>query len=401
MTGTPILHADLDAFYASVEQRDDRSLAGLPVIVGKGVVLACSYEAKAMGIRTATGVGQALRICPEAKVVAPRMEAYSEASARVYEIFARFSPLVEGLSIDEAFLDVRGLEGISGDPVETAEGLRAAVRKEVGLSISAGLASTKFLAKIASAQAKPDGLLAISPEREREFLAPLPIEAVWGVGRVTSGKLRGIGITTVGELAETDPTMLARVTGRSAAERLVALANNRDPRPVRPRDPRKSFGAQSAFPAGSLDPDEIRATLASLVDRATGRLRDARKLTRTVTVGVRFADMSRATRSRSLESPTDRTDLVLEAARELLDSAGGAELGELTLVGVALGNLETDGAVQMELPLDREPEAADPETPGSLDRALDDLRGRYGTEAVTRASLVERPGTGATPVLPE
>ncbi|MFM9078312.1 MAG: DNA polymerase IV, partial [Solirubrobacterales bacterium] len=377
------------------------SLAGLPVIVGKGVVLACSYEAKAMGVRTATGVGQALRICPEAKVVAPRMEAYSEASARVYEIFARFSPLVEGLSIDEAFLDVRGLEGISGDPVETAEGLRAAVRKEVGLSISAGLASTKFLAKIASAQAKPDGLLAISPEREREFLAPLPIEAVWGVGRVTSGKLRGIGITTVGELAETDPTMLARVTGRSAAERLVALANNRDPRPVRPRDPRKSFGAQSAFPAGSLDPDEIRATLASLVDRATGRLRDARKLTRTVTVGVRFADMSRATRSRSLESPTDRTDLVLEAARELLDSAGGAELGELTLVGVALGNLETDGAVQMELPLDREPEAADPEAPGSLDRALDDLRGRYGTEAVTRASLVDRPGTGATPVLPE
>ncbi|MFM8519138.1 MAG: DNA polymerase IV [Solirubrobacterales bacterium] len=401
MTGTPILHADLDAFYASVEQRDDRSLTGLPVIVGKGVVLACSYEAKAMGIRTATGVGQALRICPEAKVVAPRMEAYSEASARVYEIFARFSPLVEGLSIDEAFLDVRGLEGISGDPVETAEGLRAAVRKEVGLSISAGLASTKFLAKIASAQAKPDGLLAISPEREREFLAPLPIEAVWGVGRVTSGKLRGIGITTVGELAETDPTMLARVTGRSAAERLVALANNRDPRPVRPRDPRKSFGAQSAFPAGSLDPDEIRATLASLVDRATGRLRDARKLTRTVTVGVRFADMSRASRSRSLESPTDRTDLVLEAARELLDSAGGAELGELTLVGVALGNLETDGAVQMELPLDREPEAADPEAPGSLDRALDDLRGRYGPEAVTRASLVDRPGTGATPVLPE
>lgn len=401
MTGTPILHADLDAFYASVEQRDDRSLAGLPVIVGKGVVLACSYEAKAMGVRTATGVGQALRICPEAKVVAPRMDAYSEASARVYEIFARFSPLVEGLSIDEAFLDVRGLEGISGDPVETAEGLRAAVRKEVGLSISAGLASTKFLAKIASAQAKPDGLLAISPEREREFLAPLPIEAVWGVGRVTSGKLRGIGITTVGELAETDPTMLARVTGRSAAERLVALANNRDPRPVRPRDPRKSFGAQSAFPAGSLDPDEIRATLASLVDRATGRLRDARKLTRTVTVGVRFADMSRATRSRSLESPTDRTDLVLEAARELLDSAGGVELGELTLVGVALGNLETDRAVQMELPLDREPEAADPEAPGSLDRALDDLRGRYGTEAVTRASLVDRPGTGATPVLPE
>ncbi|MFM8791503.1 MAG: DNA polymerase IV, partial [Solirubrobacterales bacterium] len=220
------------------------------------------------------------------------------------------------------------------------------------------------------------------------------VSATVGSGPRYSGRT---GVAPVPGLS----TMLARVMGRSAAERLVALANNRDPRPVRPRDPRKSFGAQSAFPAGSLDPDEIRATLASLVDRATGRLRDARKLTRTVTVGVRFADMSRATRSRSLESPTDRTDLVLEAARELLDSAGGAELGELTLVGVALGNLETDGAVQMELPLDREPEAADPEAPGSLDRALDDLRGRYGTEAVTRASLVDRPGTGATPVLPE
>ena len=401
MTGTPILHADLDAFYASVEQRDDRSLAGLPVIVGKGVVLACSYEAKAMGVRTATGVGQALGICPEARVVPPRMEAYSEASARVYEIFARFSPVVEGLSIDEGFLDVRGLEGISGDPIETAKRLRAAVRDEVGLSISAGLASTKFLAKIASAQAKPDGLLAIPPDREREFLGPLPIEAVWGVGRVTSGKLRSIGITTVGELADTDPTVLARVTGGSAAERLVALANNRDPRPVRPRDPRKSFGAQSAFPAGSLDPDGIRATLASLVDRATGRLRGAGKSTRTVTVGVRFADMSRATRSRSLESPTDRTDLVLEAARELLDSAAGAEIAQLTLVGVALGNLEADRAIQMELPLDPELEGSDPEAPGSLDRALDDLRDRYGTEAVTRASLVERRGTGPTPVLPE
>ena len=401
MTETPILHADLDAFYASVEQRDDPSLAGRPVIVGKGVVLACSYEAKAMGVRTATGVSQALRICPKAKVVPPRMEAYSEASAQVYEIFARFSPMVEGLSIDEAFLDVQGLEGISGDPVETAEGLRVAVRREVGLSISAGLASTKFLAKIASAQAKPDGLLAITPDREREFLRPLPIEAVWGVGRVTSGKLRGIGIATVGQLADTDPMVLARVTGRSAAERLVALANNRDPRPVRPRDPRRSFGAQSAFPAGSLDPDGIKATLASLVDRATGRLRGARKLTRTVNVGVRFADMSRATRSRSLENPTDRTDVLLEVARELLDSAAGSEMENLTLVGVALGNLEGDGAVQMELPLDREQDESDPEAPGSLDRALDDLRGRYGTEAVTRASLVDRRGSGATPVLPE
>ncbi len=262
MTETPILHADLDAFYASVEQRDDPSLAGRPVIVGKGVVLACSYEAKARGVRTATGVTHALRVCPDATLVPPRMEAYSEASTEVYEIFSSLSPVVEGLSIDEAFLDVAGLEEISGGAVETARGLRARVRDEAGLAISVGLARTKFLAKIASAQAKPDGLLVVEPDRERDFLEPLPIEVVWGVGRVTSGRLRGIGIESVGDLARCDPLRLAPVIGRSAARHLVDLANNRDPRPVRKRDPRKSFGAQSAFPAGSLAPDEIGARLA-------------------------------------------------------------------------------------------------------------------------------------------
>ena len=401
MTGTPILHADLDAFYASVEQRDDPSLAGRAVIVGKGVVLACSYEAKARGVRTATGVTQALRACPEAQVVPPRMDAYSEASAEVYDIFSSFSPVVEGLSIDEAFLDVAGLEGISGDPIETARKLRARVREEVGLTISVGLARTKFLAKIASAQAKPDGLLAIEPAREQSFLRPLPIEVVWGVGRVTSGRLRGIGIETVGDLADSDPVMLAGMIGRSSAGRLVDLANNRDPRPVRKRDPRKSFGAQSAFREGSLSPEAIGATLASLVDRAASRLRAASKVTRNVTVGVRFGDMSRATRSTSLEGPTDRTDLLLGTARELLDSAAGEDLGRLTLVGVSLGSLEDGSAIQMALPIDEGAEDMDPEDAGALDRALDDLRGRYGSGAVTRASLVEREDPGATPVLPD
>jgi DNA polymerase-4 len=401
VTDTPILHADLDAFYASVEQRDDPSLAGRPVIVGKGVVLACSYEAKALGVRTATGVTQALRACPEATVVPPRMEAYSEASAEVYEIFASFSPVVEGISIDEAFLDVAGLEEISGGAVETARRLRATVRDEAGLAISVGLARTKFLAKIASGQSKPDGLLAIGPDRERDFLRPLPIEVVWGVGRVTSGRLRGLGIETVGDLADSDPLVLAGVIGRSAAGRLVDLANNRDPRPVRKRDPRKSFGAQSAFPAGSLSTEKIGATLASLVDRATGRLRAASKATRTVTVGVRFDDMSRATRSRTFENPTDRTDLLLEAARELLDAASGGEMDRLTLVGVSLGGLEADPAVQMTLPLVEGPSGRYPESPEALDRALDDLRDRYGSAAITRASLVDGPDSGPTPVLPE
>ena len=401
MTDTPILHADLDAFYASVEQRDDRSLMGIPMIVGKGVVLACSYEARARGVRTAMGVSQALRVCPEAKVVPPRMDAYSEASAEVYEIFNSFSPVVEGLSIDEAFLDVAGLEQISGTPVETATSLREEVRKKVGLTISVGLARTKFLAKIASAQAKPDGLLAIEPDRESDFLGPLPIEAVWGVGRVTSGRLRGLGITTIGQLADCDPAMLAGLIGRSSAERLVDLANNRDPRPVRPRDPRKSFGAQSAFPAGSVDSEKAVATLTSLIDRAASRLRAAGKMTGTVTVGVRFDDMTRVTRSKTLESPTDRTALLLDVGRELLGSASSGNEDRLTLVGVSLGNLASGGPTQMALPLEEWAEARGATTPEALDQALDDLRDRYGSGAVTRASLVEGSDSGPAPVLPD
>lgn len=401
MTTTPILHADLDAFYASVEQRDDPSLRGLPVIVGKGVVLACSYEAKARGVRTATGVAEALRSCPEARVVPPRMEAYSEASEEVYGIFASFSPVVEGLSIDEAFLDVAGLERISGGPAGTAERLRETVRSEVGLAISVGLAGTKFLAKIASAQAKPDGLLVIEPEQESEFLGPLPVEVVWGVGRVTSGRLRSLGITTVGELAGCDPTMLSGLMGRSQAKRLVDLANNRDTRPVRRRDPRKSFGAQSAFPAGSLDLEAIGATLASLVDRASSRLRAAGRTTRTVTVAVRFDDMSRATRSKSLDTPTDRTDLLLESARALLGTAIGRNAHRVNLVGVSFGNLGVNQAHQLPLPLGEGAAGAEAAATAPLDKALDDLRDRYGSGAVTRASLVERSDSGPAPVLPD
>lgn len=401
MTGTTILHADLDAFYASVEQRDEPSLAGLPLIVGKGVVLACSYEAKARGVKTAMGIEQAVRACPEARVVAPRMDAYSAASTEVYEIFSSLSPVVEGLSIDEAFLDVEGLEGISGSPTETAHELRARVRDEAGLAISVGLARTKFLAKIASAQAKPDGLLVVEPDRERDFLEPLPIEVVWGVGRVTSGRLRGIGIESVGDLARCDPLRLAPVIGRSAARHLVDLANNRDPRPVRKRDPRKSFGAQSAFPAGSLAPDEIGARLASLVDRAAGRLRASGQTARTVTVAVRFDDMSRATRSKTFEAPIDRTDLLLETARGLLGTVTTDGQGRLNLVGVSLGGLDSGSAVQMTLPLAGEVAAKDQDSPEALDRALDDLRGRYGSGAVTRASLVDSEQSGAAPVLPD
>src|ERR1700748_3327281 len=212
-TEASILHADLDSFYASVEQRDDPALRGRPVIVGGGVVLAASYEARALGVRTAMGGAEARRLCPHAAVVPPRMSAYSEASKAVFEIFEDMSPLVEALSIDEAFLDVRGLERIQGTPLQIAVALRRAVRERVGLPITVGVARTKFLAKVASGVAKPDGLLLVPPDAELEFLHPLPVERLWGVGQVTAEKLRRRGIRTVREVAELPDTALVAMLG--------------------------------------------------------------------------------------------------------------------------------------------------------------------------------------------
>jgi DNA polymerase IV len=235
-----ILHADLDSFYASVEQRDDPRLQGRPLIVGAGVVLAASYEAKAFGVRTAMGVAQARRLCPWVSVVPPRMSAYSDASKAVFEVFEETAPIVEGLSIDEAFLDVRGLERISGTPREIAAQLRRQVREHVGLPITVGVARTKFLAKVASGVAKPDGLLVVAPERELAFLRPLPVERLWGVGAVTAAKLRARGITTVAEVAELGEATLVSMLGRASGRHLHALSHNYDPRPVQPRRRRRS-----------------------------------------------------------------------------------------------------------------------------------------------------------------
>jgi len=228
--GAGILHADLDAFYASVEQRDDPSLRGRPVVVGGGVVLAASYEAKARGVRTAMGGGQWRRLCPDAAVVRPRMEAYSEASKAVFAIFKDTAPVVEGLSIDEAFLDVRGMEHFAGTPREIAVRLRRRVRKEVGLPITVGVARTKFLAKVASGVAKPDGLLVVPPDGELEFLHPLPVERLWGVGPITARKLRDLGLTTVGDVARLAEATLVSLLGRASGRHVHALAHNRDPR---------------------------------------------------------------------------------------------------------------------------------------------------------------------------
>jgi DNA polymerase IV len=317
-----ILHADLDAFYASVEQRDDPRLAGRPVIVGGGVVLAASYEAKRRGVRTAMGATQARRLCPNAVVVPPRMSAYTDASRAVFAVFDDTTPLVEGISIDEAFLDVRGLQRISGTPRQIAARLRNRVREHVGLPITVGVARTKFLAKVASGVAKPDGLLIVPPAAELGFLHPLPVERLWGVGPVTAEKLRRRGITTVGEVARLSERVLVEMLGRASGRQLHALAHNRDRRRVTPGRRRSSMGTQRALGRrADRSPAGLDTALVGLVDRLTRRLRAAHRLCRTVTIRLRFDDFSRATRSHTLSRSSCQTRTILATARGLLAAA--------------------------------------------------------------------------------
>ena len=390
-----ILHADLDAFYASVEQRDNPRLRARPVIVGGGVVLAASYEAKAFGVRTAMGGKEARRLCPNAVVVPPRMTAYSEASEAVFEVFRCTTPLVEGLSIDEAFLDVRGLERISGTPVQIAARLRTEVRERVGLPITVGVARTKFLAKVASGVAKPDGLLLVPPDGELAFLHPLPVERLWGVGAVTAARLRAVGITTVGQVAGLDEETLVAMLGRGSGRHLHALAHNRDPRPVQVGRRRRSMGAQRALGRPQRSQDVLESYLIALVDRLTRRLRRAHRVCRTVTLRMRFADFSRATRSHTFTEATARTDILLMGARDLLSTAmPSVRRDGLTLIGVAFSGLESDDAVQLALQLERREAAA-------LDRAVDKLRDRFGSKAITRAVLLGREEGPTVPLLPD
>ncbi|HET9608200.1 MAG TPA: DNA polymerase IV, partial [Acidimicrobiales bacterium] len=396
--GATILHADLDAFYASVEQRDDPALRGRPVIVGHGVVLAASYEARACGVRTAMGGALARRLCPHAAVVEPRMAAYSEASRAVFAVFDHTTPLVEALSIDEAFLDVGGLRRVAGPPPVIAAGLRRRVRDEVGLAITVGVARTKFLAKVASGVAKPDGLLVVPPQRELAFLHPLPVERLWGVGPVTAARLRDRGVRTVGDVARLTEPALVAMLGRAAGRHLHALAHNRDPRPVQVGRRRRSMGAQRALGRSfspSRSPGELDAVAAALVDRVTRRLRAAGRVGRTVTVRLRFDDFSRATRSHTLDRATAETRPILAAVRRLLGvSAPVIHRRGLTLVGIAVGNLDDDGAVQLTLPFE-------PRDGRALDAALDRVRDRFGTAAVTRAALVGRDPGITVPLLPD
>ncbi|HET6847843.1 MAG TPA: DNA polymerase IV [Gaiellales bacterium] len=395
MDAATILHADLDAFFASVEQRDDPALRGRPVIVGGGVVLAASYEARAFGVKTAMGGRQARRLCPEAVVVRPRMQAYADASRAVYRIFEDMSPVVEGLSIDEAFLDARGLEHISGTPADIARALRRRVRADAGLPITVGVARTKFLAKVASGVAKPDGLLVVPPEGELAFLHPLPVQRLWGVGPATAIKLHAQGIATVGEVAALSEPRLVELVGRAAGRQLHALAHNRDRRRVEPGRRRGSIGSQRAIGRGPHSALEMDATLIAIVERVTRRMRAAGRIGRTVVLRLRYGDFARATRSHTMPRATAQTDAILGVARMLLAGAMPSLVRRgVTLIGLSVSGLERADRTQLTLPLDGHDRDA-------LDAALDAVRDRYGSKAVIRAALLGRDRGWSPPMLPD
>lgn len=394
MTEGTVLHADLDAFYASVEQRDDPALRGRPVIVGGGVVLAASYEAKARGVKTAMGGRQALQLCPDAIVVPARFEAYTAASRAVFDVFHDTTPMVEAMSIDEAFLEVGGLRRIRGLPSVIATQLRADVRNVVGLPISVGVARTKYLAKVASAVSKPEGMLVVPVEAELEFLHALPVERLWGVGKVTSGKLRDARIRTVGDVAEMFESELVQLLGAGAGRHLHALAHNRDPRPVQTGKKRGSMGAQHAIGRGDHSPAELDLALLTLVDKVTRRMRAAGRTGSTVTIRIRFGDYTRSTSSHTLQRPTAHTVTVLEVARHLLATRAGAIKDKgITLIGVSLGSLDDEPA-QLALPLDV--------TSGAeLDDAIDAVRNKFGSASLRRAVQLGGSEHLAVPQLPD
>jgi DNA polymerase IV len=398
VSGASILHADLDSFYASVEQRDDPTLRGRPVIVGGCVVLAASYEAKADGVHTAMGGRQALRLCPRAVVVPPRMSAYSRASDAVFAVFRETSPLVEPISVDEAFLDVGGLRRTAGDPLGIAARLRSRVREEVGLPITVGIARTKLLAKLASQEGKPDGLMLVSPGRELQFLHPLPVRRLWGVGAKTDEKLRSHGIETVAQVAELPERALVSMVGAAMGRQLYCLSRNIDRRRVITGVRRRSVGAQRALGkrGNRLSAADIDAVVVDLIDRITRRMRAAQRTGRTVILRLRFDDFGRVTRSHTLPAATASTVAILTAARELV--AGAAPLiadRGLTLVGFAVSNIDPGGGQQLELPFSGRPD------PAQLDAAVDRVRRRFGNDALTRGILVGREPGIEVPLLPE
>jgi DNA polymerase-4 len=390
-----ILHADLDAFYASVEQMLDPSLRGKPIAVGGGVVLAASYEAKAFGVQSGMAGHKARELCPELVFVGGHFKDYQRLGDAAIDVLGDFTPLVERISIDEAFADVAGTEHLFGTPVEIAKAIRHRVRTELGLPISIGVARTKHLAKIASQVAKPDGLLTVDPRTELEFLHDLPVELMWGVGPATKSRLAEIGVSTIGQLARTSPGSLERLLGQAASEKLGALAWNRDPRQIRTHRRAQSAGAQSALGRKPAAEPTFRPTLRHLADRIGSRLRAKARFGRTITVRVRFADLRSVTRSLTLPAPVSATASLAEVAEDLVRGVLASHPKEKTisLLAISISNLEEQAAVQLELPLEL---AESARRPGSkkgsarllADHALDAIRDRFGWEAAGYASVV-------------
>lgn len=347
-----ILHADLDAFYASVEQLLDPSLRGVPVLVGGGIVVAASYEARAFGVGAPMSTRDALRLCPGAVVVNGHFDRYLELSDQVMAILDDATPIVEQISVDEAFLDVSGTTHLLGLPSDIAREIRRKVREEVGLPISIGVASTKFLSKIASARAKPDGLVVVAVGSELEFLHPLPVEALWGVGKVTAARLHGLGIATIGELSEVPPAAMRPQLGSAASRALRSLSWNRDPRQVQGGRRAGSVGSQHALGAGLVSRDEMAVVVLGLADRVGRRLRAKGRTGSTLTVRARFPGPRAVTRSHTLAAPTGSTAALSNLGMTLLERALDDNQGEaVTLIGISVSNLTTDDHVQLELDL--------------------------------------------------
>lgn len=382
-----IIHLDLDAFYASVEQRDFPELLGLPVIVGgsmeRGVVCACSYEARRFGVHSAMSMTKALRLCPTAKVRPVRMERYRNFSRQVFAVFARYTDLIEPLSVDEAFLDVTGSEKLFGPAAKIAAAIRQAVRQETGLTISAGVASNKFLAKLGSEQAKPDGLFVV-PDPPDVFLRALPLGRLWGVGPVACKQLENLGLKTVGDLLRFSRDRLTRLFGK-AGSHLYDLARGIDTRPVEPAGEPKSIGHEDTYARDLHGPEEMRLALLDLAERVGARLRRHRLAGQTVSLKVRYTDFTTVSRSRTLSAAVDHAKDIYTVAVELLDQTD-AHCRPVRLLGISLGRLLPPGGCQGDL--FTEP---DRQRQVSLDQAVDQLRGRYGFSGVCRGTLLKRP----------
>jgi DNA polymerase-4 len=384
-----ILHADLDAFYASVEQLLEPSLRGKPIAVGGGVVLAASYEAKVFGVRSGMPGREARKLCPQLIFVSGHFKDYQRLGDAAMKVVGDFTPLVERMSIDEAFADVAGCTHLFGSPAEIAKAIRRRVRAELGLPISVGVARTKHLAKIASQVAKPDGLVVVDPETELDFLHGLPVELMWGVGPATKARLAETGVLTIGQLAETSPRSLQSLLGQALGEKLAALAWNRDPREIRTHRRAQSAGAQSALGRKPAAEHVFRPTLRHLADRIASRLRAKSRPGRTVTVRVRFANLRSVTRSLTLPAPISATPILAEIAEDLVRGvlANHPDEKTISLLAISVSNLEMHSLVQLELPLGLEDEER---RPGSkkgaarwvADRAVDMIRDRFGWEAV-------------------